>query len=33
MDEDESVIFTVGDDNPFVTPVDDRDPGGGFEVG
>jgi 3-hydroxy-9,10-secoandrosta-1,3,5(10)-triene-9,17-dione monooxygenase reductase component len=30
MDEDEEVIFTVGDDDPFVTPVDDRDPGRRF---
>jgi|HubBroStandDraft_6_1064221.scaffolds.fasta_scaffold496037_2 3-hydroxy-9,10-secoandrosta-1,3,5(10)-triene-9,17-dione monooxygenase reductase component len=29
-DEDEDVIFTVGDDNPFLTPVDDRDPGRRF---
>jgi 3-hydroxy-9,10-secoandrosta-1,3,5(10)-triene-9,17-dione monooxygenase reductase component len=27
MDEDESVIFTAGAENPFLAPVEDRDPG------
>ena len=27
MADDEAVLFTVGDENPFVAAVEDRDPG------